>query len=58
MPIAMATGQAAGICAALAARDGLSTRAVPVAEIQDELIRQGADLRGIRLPPPEAQPST
>ena len=56
MPIVMATGQAAGVCAALAARDGLTTRAVPVAEVQDELIRQGANLRGIRPPPPSTQP--
>ena len=48
MPIVMATGQAAGVAAALAARQGLSARAVPVAEVQDELIRQGANLRGIR----------
>jgi glycine/D-amino acid oxidase-like deaminating enzyme len=48
MPIVMATGQAAGVAAALAARHGLSARAVPVAEVQDELIRQGANLRGIR----------
>ncbi len=48
MPIVMATGQAAGVCAALAAREGLTTRAVPVAAVQDELIRQGADLHAIR----------
>jgi glycine/D-amino acid oxidase-like deaminating enzyme len=55
MPIAMVTGQAAGVCAALAARHRLSTRAVPVAEVQEELVRQGADLRGLH-PPPGAQP--
>jgi len=44
----MATGQAAGVAAALAARRRLSARAVPVAEVQHELIRQGANLRGIR----------
>jgi glycine/D-amino acid oxidase-like deaminating enzyme len=48
MPIVMATGQAAGVCAALAARSNLSTRAVPVERVQDELINQGADLRNIR----------
>jgi glycine/D-amino acid oxidase-like deaminating enzyme len=48
MPIVMATGQAAGVAAALAARRGLSARAVPVPEVQDELIRQGANLRGVR----------
>jgi hypothetical protein len=56
MPIVMATGQAAGVCAALAARHGLTTRAVSVTEIQDELIRQGANLHGIRPQPPDAQP--
>ena len=56
MPIVMATGQAAGVCAALAARQGLATRAVPVALIQDELTRQGADLRGIRPEQPGTQP--
>ncbi len=43
MPVAMATGQAAGVCAALAARSGLPPRDVPA---QDELLRQGASLRG------------
>jgi hypothetical protein len=47
MPIVMATGQAAGVCAALAAQGGLMPRAVPVIEVQDELVRQGANLRGI-----------
>lgn len=44
MPIAMATGHAAGVCAALAARLGTSAREVPVTEVQKELIRQGANL--------------
>jgi hypothetical protein len=44
MPIVMATGQAAGVCAALAAKRDSSPRAVPVAEMQAELRRQGADL--------------
>ena len=44
MPIAMATGQAAGVCAALAASRGLSLRGVPVADVQVELIRQGVNL--------------
>jgi glycine/D-amino acid oxidase-like deaminating enzyme len=48
MPIVMATGQAAGVAAALAVRHGVPPRGAPVAEIQDELIRQGANLRGIR----------
>jgi FAD-dependent oxidoreductase family protein len=45
MPIVMATGQAAGICAALAARLGRAPREVPVREVQRELVRQGASLR-------------
>jgi hypothetical protein len=48
MPIVMATGQAAGVCAALAARRGVTPRAVPVADIQAALIVQGADLGHIR----------
>lgn len=44
MPIVMATGQAAGVCAALAAMRGITPRAMPVQEIQRELIRQGASL--------------
>jgi hypothetical protein len=44
MPIAMATGQGAGVCAALAARRGCSPREVPAAEVQAELRRQGANL--------------
>ena len=45
MPIVMATGQAAGITAALAARRNARPRAVAVREIQQELLRQGASLR-------------
>jgi hypothetical protein len=44
MPIVMATGQAAGVCAALAARRRSTPRAVPAAEVQAVLRRQGADL--------------
>jgi hypothetical protein len=44
MPIAMATGQAAGVCAALAARVGKAVRDVPVGDVQGELRRQGAAL--------------
>jgi hypothetical protein len=47
MPTAMATGQAAGVCAALAARAGKAPRDLPAAHVQRELKRQGADLRGI-----------
>jgi glycine/D-amino acid oxidase-like deaminating enzyme len=45
MPIVMATGHAAGVCAALAARDARSPRDVPVGRVQAELRRQGATLR-------------
>ncbi len=45
MPIVMATGQAAGVCAALAARQGLAPRKVGVHRVQRELVRQGASLR-------------
>lgn len=44
MPISMATGQAAGVCAALAARHGVAARAVDVPDVQRELVRQGANL--------------
>jgi hypothetical protein len=44
-PIAMATGHAAGVCAALAAQSGRTPRAVGPAEVQRELLRQGAILR-------------
>jgi hypothetical protein len=42
MPIAMATGQAAGVCAALAARARTTIRDVPAGDVQAELRRQGA----------------
>jgi hypothetical protein len=44
MPVSMATGQAAGVCAALASRAGKSPRDIPPAKVQMELIRQGANL--------------
>ena len=47
MPVSMATGQAAGVCAALAVRHEKTPRAVPVRDVQAELIRQGANLREI-----------
>jgi hypothetical protein len=45
MPIVMATGQAAGVCAALATRKGITPRQVDVTQVQRELLRQGASLR-------------
>jgi len=47
MPTSMATGQAAGVCAALSAAAGLAPRALDTREVQRELVRQGANLRGI-----------
>jgi hypothetical protein len=44
MPTAMATGQAAGVCAGLAALAGCPPRDLPSAHVQQELERQGADL--------------
>lgn len=44
MPIAIATGQAAGVCAALAARAGRAVRDIPAWVVQDELLLQGANL--------------
>jgi hypothetical protein len=44
-PTAMATGQAAGVCAALSAHTGRVARAVPIRDVQAELLRQGADVR-------------
>ncbi len=48
MPICVATGQAAGVCAAIASRGRISTQEVAAPAVQDELLRQGADLRNIR----------
>jgi hypothetical protein len=44
MPISMATGQAAGVCAALAVRSGKAPREVPAAQVQRVLRAQGASL--------------
>ena len=48
MPVSMATGQAAGVCAALSVGRGKPPRDIPPADVQDELLRQGANLRDIR----------
>ncbi|MFF5970336.1 FAD-dependent oxidoreductase [Streptomyces sp. NPDC012769] len=45
MPISMATGQAAGVCAALASARGRLPREVSVEAVQRELRAQGASLR-------------
>ena len=47
MPICMATGQAAGVAAAFAARTGKAVRDLPVNAVQDELLRQGANLGAV-----------
>jgi hypothetical protein len=44
MPTSMATGHAAGVCAALAAKRASGAREVPVEDVQAELLRQGANL--------------
>src|SRR4051812_32146289 len=45
MPIVMATGQAAGVCGALAARREMLPRHITARDVQAELARQGANLR-------------
>ena len=47
MPTCMATGQAAGVCAAIASGKRITTRVVEAEDVQKELIRQGANL-GVR----------
>ncbi len=44
MPICMATGHAAGVCAAIACKKNQTPRTVPAKLVQEELIRQGAKL--------------
>jgi hypothetical protein len=44
MPVSMATGQAAGACAAIVSRNKISTAGVDYSDIRKELLRQGADL--------------
>jgi hypothetical protein len=48
MPVSMATGQAAGVCAARAVRAGKAPRAIPPADVQAELVRQAANLGQMR----------
>jgi hypothetical protein len=47
MPVCMAVGQAAGACAALAVLKNTLPRQLVPADVQRELLRQGANLRGI-----------
>lgn len=44
MPTAMATGQGAGVCAAIAAKEDISPRSVDIEDVQRELVKQGAIL--------------
>jgi hypothetical protein len=44
IPLCIATGQAAGTAAALAAQSDATPREVNIAELQKALIEQGADL--------------
>lgn len=44
MPVAMALGQAAGVCAALAVKRHKTIREIPHYDVQKELLRQGAIL--------------
>lgn len=44
MPAAMATGQAAGVCAAICSLKKCDVRSVEAGEVQKELCRQGANL--------------
>ncbi len=44
MPTCIATGQAAGICAALASKNNQTPRTVPANQVQKELTRQGAKI--------------
>ena len=49
-PIAMATGQAAGVCAALAAQSGKAPREVDPTRVRQELLAQGANLGEVSSP--------
>lgn len=48
MPIAMATGQAAGVCSALAVQQGVPVRQVAASDVQAQLLEQGANLGDLR----------
>src|SRR5690606_12753561 len=44
MPTAMATGQGAGVCAAIAAKNNISTKKVDIKAVQAELVKQSANI--------------
>jgi hypothetical protein len=48
MPISMVTGQAAGVCAALFAQGNQTAREALAADVQKELLRQGANLGDLK----------
>jgi hypothetical protein len=50
MPACMATGQAAGVAAAIAVEEGVSVRKVPVAKVQAALREMGMPLRAEEVP--------
>lgn len=58
MPVSMATGQAAGVCAALAAAAEKSPRDVAFEEVQEALLKQGADLGKFQKMPKFDAPRT
>ncbi|MGD6808393.1 MAG: FAD-dependent oxidoreductase [Candidatus Bathyarchaeia archaeon] len=45
MPICFATGQAAGVCAAISVKNQLQPRKAPALKVQQELLHQGAILK-------------
>jgi glycine/D-amino acid oxidase-like deaminating enzyme len=49
MPTSIGTGQAAGVCAALATKGGVVPRKVEAQDVQRELLRQGANLRDLSV---------
>jgi hypothetical protein len=49
MPACMATGQAAGVAAAIAVEDGVTVRQVPVAKVQAALRAIGMPLRASEI---------
>jgi glycine/D-amino acid oxidase-like deaminating enzyme len=51
IPISIATGQAAGVCAALSVKQSKLPRSMEYQFVQRELLRQGADLREIIYAP-------
>ncbi len=57
VPTCVATGQAAGTAAALAVKEGVELRELPIKDLQDSLRAQGVDLGG-QVHAPEPVPPT